>query len=174
MNFAVEKAFDIVMDALIEKSKDEIDDILQQSKRKKMLQKTFESFMGHALANTEYSKLAYVNSSESIAALNEEELDPSQDTQKLKDYILPVVQQTFVTDEDIDWNRLSLYLRNIINSELKLQFKYMRSPVSFKEPKIACYKKSGKFRQLLKRMNRPKGEQKHKKNCIIESLFSVK
>lgn len=110
MNFAVEKAFDIVMDALIEKSKDEIDDILQQSKRKKMLQKTFESFMGHALANTEYSKLAYVNSSESIAALNEEELDPSQDTQKLKDYILPVVQQTFVTDEDIDWNRLSLIL----------------------------------------------------------------
>lgn len=110
MNFAVEKAFDIVMDALIEKSKDEIDDILQQSKRKKMLQKTFESFMGHALANTEYSKLAYVNCSESIAALNEEELDPSQDTQKLKDYILPVVQQTFVTDEDIDWNRLSLIL----------------------------------------------------------------
>ena len=29
MTFAVEKAFDIVLDALIEKSKDEIDDILQ-------------------------------------------------------------------------------------------------------------------------------------------------
>ena len=40
MTFAVEKAFDIVLDALIEKSKDEIDDILQKSKRKKMLQKT--------------------------------------------------------------------------------------------------------------------------------------
>ena len=40
MTFAVEKAFDIVLDALIEKSKDEIDDILQKSKRKKMLQET--------------------------------------------------------------------------------------------------------------------------------------
>ena len=110
MNFAVEKAFDMVLDALIEKSKDEIDDILQKSKRKKMLQKTFESFMKHALANTEYSKLACVNCSESIAVLNEEDLDPSQDTKRLKDYILPVVQRAFVADENIDWNRLALIL----------------------------------------------------------------
>lgn len=58
MTFAVEKAFDIVLDALIEKSKDEIDDILQKSKRKKMLQKTLECFTEHALANVEYRKLA--------------------------------------------------------------------------------------------------------------------
>ncbi len=32
MTFAVEKAFDIVLDALIEKSKDEIDDIPPQQK----------------------------------------------------------------------------------------------------------------------------------------------
>lgn len=31
MTFAVEKAFDIVLDALIEKSKDEIDDIIHTS-----------------------------------------------------------------------------------------------------------------------------------------------
>lgn len=110
MTFAVEKAFDIVLDALIEKSKDEIDDILQRSKRKKMLQKTLECFTEHALTNAEYSKLAYVNCPEAIASLGEEDLDPSQDTEDLRDYLLPVVRQSFVTDEDIDWNQLALIL----------------------------------------------------------------
>ena len=41
MIFAVEKAFDIVLDALIEKSKEEIDDILQMKKSHPCGSKTF-------------------------------------------------------------------------------------------------------------------------------------
>ena len=110
MTFAVEKAFDIVLDALIEKSKDEIDDILQKSKRKKMLQKTLECFTEHVLSNAEYIKLAYVNCPETIASLSEEDLDPSQDIETLQGRLFPVVRQSFVTDEDIDWNQLALIL----------------------------------------------------------------
>lgn len=110
MTFAAEKAFDIVLDALIEKSKDEIDDILQKSKRKKMLQKTLECFTEHVLSNAEYSKLAYVNCPETIASLSEEDLDPSQDIETLQGRLFPVVRQSFVTDEDIDWNQLALIL----------------------------------------------------------------
>lgn len=150
MTFAVEKAFDIVLDALIEKSKDEIDDILQKSKRKKMLQKTLECFTEHALANAEYRKLVYVNCPETIASLNEEALDPSQDIEALRNYLLPVVRQSFVTDEDIDWNQLALILAQYYKQRAQITIQIYEISNQLQRTESRVLKEIGKIQTIIK------------------------
>lgn len=150
MTFAVEKAFDIVLDALIEKSKDEIDDILQKSKRKKMLQKTLECFTEHALANAEYSNLVYVNCPETIASLNEEALDPSQDIEALRNYLLPVVRQSFVTDEDIDWNQLALILAQYYKQRAQITIQIYEISNQLQRTESRVLKEIGEIQTIIK------------------------
>ena len=150
MTFAVEKAFDIVLDALIEKSKDEIDDILQKSKRKKMLQKTLECFTEHALANAEYSNLVYVNCPETIASLSEEALDPSQDIEALRDYLLPVVRQSFVTDEDIDWNQLALILAQYYKQRAQITIQIYEISNQLQRTESRVLKEIGEIQTIIK------------------------
>ena len=150
MTFAVEKAFDIVLDALIEKSKDEIDDILQKSKRKKMLQKTLECFTEHALANAEYSNLVYVNCPETIASLSEEALDPSQDIEALRDYLLPVVRQSFVTDEDIDWNQLTLILAQYYKQRAQITIQIYEISNQLQRTESRVLKEIGEIQTIIK------------------------
>lgn len=150
MTFAVEKAFDIVLDALIEKSKDEIDNILQKGKRKKILQKTLECFTEHALANAEYSKLAHVNCPETIASLSEEALDPSQGTEALKDYLLPVVRQSFVTDEDIDWNQLALILAQYYKQRAQITIQIYEISNQLQRTESRVLKEIGVIQTIIK------------------------
>lgn len=149
MIFAVEKAFDIVLDALIEKSKEEIDDILQKSKRKKILQKTFECFSKHTLANTEYNKLGYINCSE-ITSLSEEDLDPSQDIETLQAHILPVVQKSFVTDEDVDWNQLAAILAGYYKQRAQITIQMCEISSQLQRTENRVLKEIGEIQTIIK------------------------
>lgn len=150
MIFAVEKAFDIVLDALIEKSKEEIDDILQMRKRKKILQKTFECFSEHTLANTEYSKLGYINCSGIIASLSEEDLDPSQDVGTLQARLLPVVQKSFVTDENIDWNKLSAILAGYYKQRAQITIQLYEISSQLQRSEKRVLKEIGEIQTIIK------------------------
>ena len=174
MIFAVEKAFDIVLDALIEKSKEEIDDILQMRKRKKILQKTFECFSEHTLANTEYSKLGYINCSGIIASLSEEDLDPSQDVGTLQARLLPVVQKSFVTDENIDWNKLSAILAGYYKQRAQITIQMYEISSQLQRSEKRVLKEIGEIQTIIKADEEAKRRADVQKELLYRTFVQYK
>lgn len=115
-----------------------------------MLQKTMECFIGHDLANTEYSKLGYINCPEIIAALSEEDLDPSQDIETLKSHLLPVVRQSFVTDEAIDWNQLTSLLAQYYKQRAQITIQIYEISNQLQRTENRMLKEIGEIQEIIK------------------------
>ena len=115
-----------------------------------MLQKTLECFTEHALSNAEYIKFVYVNCPETIASLNEEALDPSQDIEALRNYFLPVVRQSFVTDEDIDWNQLTLILAQYYKQRAQITIQIYEISNQLQRTESRVLKEIGEIQTIIK------------------------
>ena len=102
------------------------------------------------MPNVEYIKLAYVNCPETIASLNEEALDPSQDIEALRNYLLPVVRQSFVTDEDIDWNQLTLILAQYYKQRAQITIQIYEISNQLQRTESRVLKKIGEIQTIIK------------------------
>ena len=102
------------------------------------------------MPNVEYRKLAYVNCPETIASLNEEALDPSQDIEALRNYLLPVVRQSFVTDEDIDWNQLTLILAQYYKQRAQITIQIYEISNQLQRTESRVLKEIGEIQTIIK------------------------
>lgn len=105
-----EKAFDIVIDMIIGKTSEEIEEILQSSCNQKLLKKTFDAFADSRYFSVEYRDIAYVPIQESFETIENKKLNPALDIKILSDNILPIVKQNFAAPTNFNWTMLSKLL----------------------------------------------------------------
>ncbi len=118
-----EKAFDIVIDMIIEKTSEEIEDILQSSCNQKLLKKTFDTFADSRYFSTEYRDIAYVPMQESFEKIENMKINPALDIKMLSDNILPIVKQNFAAPTDFDWSLLSKLLAGYYKKRAEISVK---------------------------------------------------
>lgn len=118
-----EKAFDIVIDMIIEKTSEEIEDILQSTCNQKLLKKTFDTFADSRYFSTEYGDIVYVPMQESFEKIENTKINPALDIKMLSDNILPVVKQNFEAQTDFDWSLLSKLLAGYYKKRAEISVK---------------------------------------------------
>lgn len=119
----MEIAFNKVIDMIIEKTSEEIEEILQSSCKQKLLKKTFDAFADSSYFSTEYREITYVPLQESFEEIDNTKLNPALDIEMLSDNILPVVKQNFVVQEDFDWISLSKLLAGYYKKRAEVSVK---------------------------------------------------
>lgn len=118
-----EKAFDIVIDMIIGKTSEEIEEILQSSCNQKLLKKTFDVFADSRYFSTEYRDIAYVPIQESFDKIENKKLNPALDIKILSDNILPIVKQSFVAPTNFNWTLLSNLLAGYYKKRAEISVK---------------------------------------------------